>query len=371
MGFPSYSEVIIEWRAQEDKLMDEWTENEDNVILTPVGDYTLRYFFGSEVEMYGIGQRNNYKTQWLDEQGNLSEDASAVEHVAEKTYVDYLGCLRGSRILESGHNYEWYIDGYLKTKDAVLAWYDRYGWPDEHTTNAADMSAFRDCVARFGDRICLIPQIGGVQLFEASWPIMGLDRWSYYCRKDPDFIKRIIESRKNAQLAILDEIAKLEPFAVFGGDDMGQKDRPLMSPAQFRKFFFEPYKEIFDKVHAMGAIAFNHSCGNIMELLPTYIEAGINGWQSLEPASGIDHALLKQQYGDQLLLVGGIDSSRELCFGTPKSIEEHVKKQMAAMAPGGGYITGPAHDYLNVSLENAIAARDAMQKWGKYPISTC
>ncbi len=372
MGIPVYSRTYIEWHAREDEIMDSWTENDDNVLLTPLGDFTLRYFFGTDVETRGVGIAANYKTQYLDAGGHLTEDASSQEGLPERTTVDYLGSIHKS-VRRVGHantsyDYSWYHDGFLKTKDAVLAWYDRYGWPDEQKISSIDIATYKAFDAQFGDRICIIPQIGGMQLYESSWPIMGLSRWSYYCQKDPAFISRIIESRKNAQLRILDELAKLHPFVVFGGDDMGQKDRPLMSPAAFRKFLFQPYKEVFDKIHAMGAVAFNHSCGNIMELLPAYIEAGINGWQSLEPASGIDHALLKKQYGDKLLLVGGIDSSGELCFGTPKSIEAHVKKQLTAMAPRGGYIAGPAHDYLNVPLENALAMRDALQKWGRYPI---
>ncbi len=368
MSIPPYSKTYIEWLAREDEIMDAWTANDNNILLTPLGDFTLRYFFGADVETRGINIAPNYKTQYLDAEGNLTEDASSMEGLPERTTVDYLGRIHKTVKLPTGHDYTWFHGGHLQTKDAVLAWYDRFGWPDEQKINPLDVPAFKAFDAQYGDRICMIPQIGGMQLYESSWPIMGIARWAYYCQKDPAFIARIIESRKNAQLKILDEIARLHPFAIFGGDDMGQKERPLMSPVTFRKFFFQPYKEIFDKIHAMGAIAFNHSCGNIVELLPALTEAGLDGWQSLEPASGIDHALLKQQYGDNLLLVGGIDSSGELCFGTPKTIEEHVKKQLSAMAHGGGYIAGPAHDYLNVPLENALAMRDALQKWGCYPL---
>ena len=136
---------------------------------------------------------------------------------------------------------------------------------------------------------------------------------------------------------------------------MGQKGRPMVSPDVYRKFFLKPYKAVFDKIHDMGAIAFNHSCGNVVELLPDMIEAGIDGWQSLEPASEIDHAWVKQQYGDKLFLVGGINS-REFSFGTPESISAHVHKQILAMGHGGGYIPGPTHDFLTeVPYDNVIA----------------
>jgi uroporphyrinogen decarboxylase len=118
----------------------------------------------------------------------------------------------------------------------------------------------------------------------------------------------------------------------------------------------------------MGAIAFNHSCGNITELLPDYIEAGLDGWQSLEPASLIDHVALKKKYGDKFLFVGGLDS-REISFGTKDSIRKHVRSQVRAMGNGGGYIPGPTHDFLTETpLDNCIAMRDAVQQEGKYPL---
>jgi uroporphyrinogen-III decarboxylase len=57
-----------------------------------------------------------------------------------------------------------------------------------------------------------------------------------------------------------------------------------------------------------------------------------------------------------------------LAFGTPAQIEEHVKEMLGKLGHGGGYIPGPAHDYLNIPLENALALRDAIHKHGKYPL---
>jgi len=47
-----------------------------------------------------------------------------------------------------------------------------------------------------------------------------------------------------------------------------------------------------------------------------------------------------------------------------------VKAQIKKMGENGGYIAGPAHDYLKVPLKNAIAMRDAIFKWGTYPLKS-
>lgn len=373
MGIPPYSRTYLEWQAREEEIMDAWTENEDHLLFTPLGDYTLRYFFGTEFEAHGVGIQPRFHTKVLDEHGNEVTDPDEKRRLtsdtAEGRKVDYLGRISGWKLLETGHRYTWYVDGYLKTKQAVLDWYGEHGWPHEQPVRKLDVEHFQQFRSQFGDRIYMAAQIGGVQLYESAWPIMGQLRWAYYSRKDPDLIHRIIDSRKQAQLKILDELKRVRPEIIFGGDDLGQKGRAMVSPKWFDKFLAEPYTEIFTKIHEeIGAKIFQHSCGYIVDLLPNFIECGLDGWQSLEVAADIDHARVKKKFGDDLFFVGAVDSSRELCFGTPDSISAHVHDQIRAMGRGGGYVPGPAHDYLNVPLENALALRDAVHAHGKYPL---
>jgi uroporphyrinogen decarboxylase len=77
---------------------------------------------------------------------------------------------------------------------------------------------------------------------------------------------------------------------------------------------------------------------------------------------------LKKKYGDTFLFVGGLDS-REISFGTPKSVHAHVREQILKMGKGGGFICGPTHDFLTETpLDNCLAMRDAIQQEGNYPL---
>jgi uroporphyrinogen decarboxylase len=116
----------------------------------------------------------------------------------------------------------------------------------------------------------------------------------------------------------------------------------------------------------MGAKSILHSCGNATELLPELIASGFDGWQTLEPASGIDHRMVKEKYGDKLSFWGAVDNN-VLCFGTPKETTTKTREMLKIMSPRGGYLCGPAHDYLNTKLDNALALRDAVIKYGYYP----
>ncbi|MHA1819717.1 MAG: uroporphyrinogen decarboxylase family protein [Promethearchaeota archaeon] len=388
MGIPEYSQCYIELMEEEEDLLDEFTEDDENVLLTPFGDYTIRYFFGAEVEPRSVNVKLDFKKKILDENNKIIGDfdqsvKNEVIDKARKTInktkkspgillktVDYNGRIEGYTILENGREYTWYIGPYLTKEEDIINWFDTYGWENEKKVIPIEESLFKQAEIEFGDKLVFIPQISGHQLYESLWPMMGQGRFGYFCRKRPELIHRLINAKKEAQLKIIEEIKKVKPLAVFGGDDLGQKGRSLISPAMFRKFFKEPYKEIFQKIHDMGAIAFNHMCGNATDLLDDLIEAGLDGWQSLEPDSLIDHAALKKKYGDRFLFVGGLNQSYMTRPGVgPKEVEEHVKAQIKKMAKGGGYIAGPAHDYLNVPLKNALALRNAVYKWGRYPIN--
>lgn len=375
MSIPAYSQTIGELKARASEFRT-WFDDPLNKIRAPLtflqdkpDRFTIRYFFGVEAQNYPVKVKDppTFVPMILDQRGQIVDDPEEAKHLMsapEGRWIDAHGQIQGWKTLANGYRYIWYIDGAFKTKAQVLEWYEKYGWPGDAGVRSVDIDAIHHFNAMYGDKMYLIPQIGYMQLYESCWPIMGQARFAYYSQKDPDFIHKLIESRKQAQLQVLDEIVRMKPDVVFGGDDLGQKGRSLVSPAWFDKFLARPYKEIFAKVHdELGAKIFNHSCGNITELLPNLIACGLDGWQSLEPASEIDFEALIKHFGNRLFFVGGLDSSRELTFGTPESITQHVRQQIKVLGKNGGFIPGPAHDLLDVSLDNALAMRDAVHKW--------
>jgi hypothetical protein len=372
MGVPEYSVTRIEFDKQERELgeKDPFFADDRNILFTPLGDRTLGYYFGGEDFTYSAGLFLDFE-KILDDQGRIIKDeTTAAKYKArdEGQYVNYKGRRNGWKKLDTGHRYNWYIDGFLKKKEQIENWFGEHGWPHEHPAAIVNHDAVREFQASFGDRMFLCGHINRAGLFEETWFMMGIDSFGYMSAKDAPFVDKIVDSIQQQDINAVDALKPLHFSCIYLSDDLGQKGRPLISPRTFKRFFFEPYKELFGAIHDIGARAIMHSCGNIIELLPMLVEAGLDGWQSMEVPAEIDHAAVKKQFGDKLILVGGIDSSRELTFGNPASIEQHVKAQITAMGQDGGYISGPAHDYLKVPLNNAVAMRDAVYKWGRYPL---
>jgi len=119
-------------------------------------------------------------------------------------------------------------------------------------------------------------------------------------------------------------------------EDMAYKAGPLISPRMFRQFMLEPYKRLtgFIRDHGVDLI-FVDSDGDSESLLPLWIEGGVNGFYPIERAAGMAAAQLRQRFGRELRLMGGIDK-RAMIAG-PAAIDAELA-HVVPLLKEGGYI---------------------------------
>lgn len=153
----------------------------------------------------------------------------------------------------------------------------------------------------------------------------------------------------------------------FMGDDMGTQGSLWVSRELYRRFFKPNFAKFNELAHRYGLRTMYHSCGNVTELVPEFIDAGLDVLQSLQPQAGMDPARLKQEFGRDLCFQGGIDIQGVLPHGSPTDVRAHVADRVKSLAPGGGYIFGTAHNLLpDVPTENIWALFDAYHEFGRY-----
>ena len=122
-----------------------------------------------------------------------------------------------------------------------------------------------------------------------------------------------------------------------------------------------------DYLHKRGLLSFYHSDGYTEPYFPGLINAGFNGIQSLEPAAGMDIKHLKETYGDQVTLIGNLDCSRLLPFGTEQDVIDATRQNLADAMEGGGYILGPTTDIIDsIKPENIKTMMETVHKYGWY-----
>jgi len=147
-------------------------------------------------------------------------------------------------------------------------------------------------------------------------------------------------------------LADFVPDAVCLWEDMAYKTSTLLGAPQVRQFMLPRYRIMTARLRARGVpFIVLDSDGHIEELIPIWLEAGIDGVVPMEAQSGMDVAEYRRRY-PRMLMMGGVDK-RALAAG-PEAIDREMDKIRRTIA-SGGYIPwfdhGLPHD---VSYRNFL-----------------
>jgi len=165
----------------------------------------------------------------------------------------------------------------------------------------------------------------------------NLALWYYDC---PDLVQEMTEFVADFMLRLIDralnEIPDLDYAQMW--EDMAMKTGPLISPQLFRQFMMGPLKRVTQVLNEAGVdIIMVDSDGRVDELIPLWLEAKVNLVYPLEVASDCDPLRYREQFGRELLLLGGIDK-RVLREGNSReAIRAEVMSKVPALVQQGGY----------------------------------
>ncbi len=148
--------------------------------------------------------------------------------------------------------------------------------------------------------------------------------------------------------------------------DLAHNPSSLMSPAHYDEFIGPYHKEICERVHERGGKIIKHSDGKLTPLVPALIAAGFDGIHPIQPQC-MDIEEVKREFGDKVCLLGNIDCSFLLVFGSQEDVRLAVKDTIEKAAPGGGYIITSSNSiHPGVKPENYLAMVEAAREYGAY-----
>lgn len=186
-----------------------------------------------------------------------------------------------------------------------------------------------------------------------AWLLMGYEALAYAMYDQPELVKGIFQ----ITLDFYKEAARLSVAAgvdaMWVSEDYGDSTRAFFRVNQFRKYVLPYFAELVEYVDGLGVPVLLHSCGCITDYLDDIAQTRVKSIHPLQRTAGMDLRLVKEKYGQRFCLIGNIDSSRTLPFGTPDQVEAEVREAIDIAAPGGGYILASDHSlHDGIPLEN-------------------
>lgn len=169
---------------------------------------------------------------------------------------------------------------------------------------------------------------------------VGMEHLALWYMDHPDLIHEMTEFISDFMLKLLDRALDEIPdfdYALLW-EDMCYKAGPLISPTMFREYMMAPMMRVTDRLHEAGIDIIMVDCdGKIDDLLPLWLEAGVNLHYPLEVASDCDPLKYRKLYGKDLLLLGAIDKRcmRDGC--TKADVEREVMAKVPVLFKQGGY----------------------------------
>lgn len=173
--------------------------------------------------------------------------------------------------------------------------------------------------------------------------MLGLERFLDLLISDPGFVHDIFDFWADFVVELARPIAEAGcvDFVWISEDGMGYKHSTLVSPQMYRTFWMPYVKRVTDFFRACGIqIIGYYTSGNILPLIPSLLEAGINLLGPLEVAAGMDAVALRHKYGREVLLIGNI--GRGALMEGPEAVEREFNAKVPYLMEEGGYI--PAID---------------------------
>jgi uroporphyrinogen decarboxylase len=182
---------------------------------------------------------------------------------------------------------------------------------------------------------------------------------------DPGFLEELVELAVDFDVKAIKRMARAGVDAMILADDYGASAQGLLRPQQFKAIYKPGLKKIIDCIKAHNLPVFLHCCGRVHDYLDDLVEIGIEAYHPVQRTAGMDLATVKKQYGDRICLVGNIDSSRTLPFGTPEEIEAETREALRIAGPGYGYILGSDHSlHDGIPVKNIQLMFDVARKHG-------
>ncbi|BFL49071.1 uroporphyrinogen decarboxylase family protein [Lactonifactor longoviformis] len=214
----------------------------------------------------------------------------------------------------------------------------------------------------------VISFIDGGGLFLRLCSFMGFENALISLATDPESCMDLFEALTQFRLKFIDKFCEACHVDVYTyGDDIATSSSLFMNPDTYRKVIKPFDKRIAEHVRSKGMIFERHCCGKCEDVIPDFIEMGVQMWQSAQPVNNI--AGILDTYQGRLAVEGGWDSSGAVSRveATTEEIRAEVRRCLTEYKKPG-FILWPS--LLNEKGNSVLVGDDRLDdlrdEWEKH-----
>lgn len=225
-----------------------------------------------------------------------------------------------------------------------------------------DYDSYREILSNYKDFFVWLNMNG---CFDFARFIRGTEEFFVDLALEPKKAEILLDKVNNLAISFFEKaMVKVKDLVdgVYLGDDFGTQNGLVISPEMWRKYIKPRYKKLISIIKSYGLKYCHHSCGGIKPIIPDMIELGVDVLNPIQPrATGMDPAILGEEFGKDIAFYGGIDEQRTLPCGTVEDIKNEVLQRMQTLGKYNGYIVAPSHAFQpDTPIENIIAVYETV-----------
>ncbi|NLC67327.1 MAG: hypothetical protein GX754_00770 [Clostridiaceae bacterium] len=223
----------------------------------------------------------------------------------------------------------------------------------------------RKIIEYAGDRISIIGDCGSATLAFYRY-LRGMDNAMLDLVDSPSLVHAVME--KGVAIAIEKGKFNIDLGIKILRLNDSMANMSVISPDHWREFVFPHMKEVCSELHKYdpGVRVYCHICGNIVPVIEDIIETGIDCIGPLDPLGGFTCAQIREYVGENIALMGGINTLSFINC-TEEELKEEARNCIREAGKKGAYVLGSGCVIPRYAkMGHLKAAVEAAKKYGTY-----
>lgn len=246
-------------------------------------------------------------------------------------------------------------------------------WQDDPGKHAGE--AVRNILA--GERE--IQELFGPDIVKAPYGVAGFPCLPYYTygyqnyfmayALYPDVMER--DFKAQADYHALRNRAVAQAYAAGGlppvlrlDHDIADSRGTLVDVKSLDRIWFPHFARSLAPILAAGVKTIWHCDGNLMQMVPRLLDAGLKGFQGFQYEDGMDYekiCRMKTLAGEELLIIGGVSVTRTLPFGAPADVKKELRWLVENGPRNSLFLAGTSSIAPGVSAANIAALVEGLK----------